>query len=125
MRRKAVRITLLSLLALSSLVFIFESDILPGISTQRPSRGILWIIQEVIKHIKEDYVEEPDPSLTMEGAFKGLVNSLDEFSSYLTKESVSKRQILENGILYDIGIILYKKYRSFSVVIGRTTSIFK
>jgi len=89
MRRKTVRFTLFFLLAAASLFFLFESDILPGLSTQRPSRGILWIVQEVVKHIKEDYVDEPDPSRTMEGAFKGMVNSLDESSSYLTKDAVT------------------------------------
>jgi len=118
MRRKTVRFTLLFLLAVASLFFLFESDILPGLSTQRPTRGILWIVQEVVKHIKEDYVDEPDPSRTMEGAFKGMVNSLDESSSYLTKEAVTKHQQMEAGDLKDVGIILYKKYRSFPVVMG-------
>jgi C-terminal peptidase prc len=118
MRRKTVRITLLFLLVAASLFFLFESDILPGLSTQRPTRGILWIVREVVNHIKEDYVDEPDPSRTMEGAFKGLVNSLDESSSYLTREAVSKRQQMEAGDLKDVGIILYKKYRTFPVVIG-------
>lgn len=118
MRRKTIRITLLFLLAASSLFFLFESDILPGLSTQRPAKGILWIVQEVVNHIKDEYVDEPDPSRTMEGAFKGLVNSLDESSSYLTKDAVSKHQQMEDGNLKDVGIILYKKYRTFPVVIG-------
>ncbi|MFC2160184.1 S41 family peptidase [Acidobacteriota bacterium] len=118
MRQKTVRVTLLFLLAAASLFFLFESDILPGLSTQRPSRGILWIVQEVVKHIQEDYVDEPDPSRTMEGAFKGIVNSLDESSSYLTKDAVVKHQQMESGHLKDVGIILYKKYRTFPVVIG-------
>lgn len=118
MRRKTIRFTLLFLLAAASLFFLFESDILPGLSTQRPSKGILWIVQEVVKHIKEDYVDEPDPTKTMEGAFKGMVNSLDESSSYLTKDAVSKHQEMEGGDLKGVGIILYKKYRTFPVVIG-------
>ncbi len=118
MSRKTVRITLLFLLVAASLFFLFESDILPGLSTQRPSKGILWIVREVVNHIKGDYVDEPDPSRTMEGAFKGLVNSLDESSSYLTKDAVSKRQQMETGDLKGVGIILYKKYRTFPVVMG-------
>lgn len=118
MRRKTVRFTLLFLLAAASLFFLFESDILPGLSTQRPSKGILWIVQEVVNHIKEDYVDEPDPSKTMEGAFKGMVNSLDESSSYLTKDAVSKHQQMEVGDLKEVGIILYKKYKTFPVVMG-------
>ncbi len=118
MNRKTVRITLLFLLVASSLFFLFESDILPGLSTQRPAKGVIWIVQEVVNHIKDDYVDKPDPSGTMEGAFKGLVNSLDESSSYLTKDAVSKRQQMEEGNLKDVGIILYKKYRTFPVVMG-------
>lgn len=118
MRRKTVRFSLLFLLAVVSLFFLFASDILPGKSNQRPSKGALWMIQEVVRHIKEDYVDEPDPSSTMEGAFKGLVNSLDTSSSYLTKEAVSKRRQMEAGPLKDVGIILFKQYRTFPVVIG-------
>ncbi len=118
MKRKTIRITLLFLLAASSLFFLFESDILPGLSTQRPAKGTLGIVREVVNHIKDDYVDEPDPSGTMEGAFKGLVNSLDASSSYLTKEAVSKHKQMEDGNLKDVGIILYKKYRTFPVVIG-------
>lgn len=118
MRNKNTRFILLVLLALSSIFFVLESDILPGLSAQRPARGILWIIQEVVKHIKEDYVEAADPSLTMEGAYKGLVNSLDENSSYLTKEGVARHQHQGDTDLQDVGIVLYKKYRTFSVVVG-------
>ncbi len=118
MRQNTIRFTLLFILAAVSLFFIFESDILPGLSNQRPTKGILWIVQEVVKHIKDDYVDEPDPSRTMEGAFKGMVNSLDEFSSYLTKDAVFKHQQIEAGDLKDVGIILYKKYRTFPVVMG-------
>ncbi len=118
MRQKTVRYTLIILLASVSLFFLFENDILPGLSIQKPRKGILWIVQQVVRHIKDDYVDEADPSRTMEGAFKGMVNSLDEFSSYLTKDAVSKHQQIEDGDLNDIGIILYKKYRTFPVVMG-------
>ena len=118
MKRIRIRILLITLLVLSSIFFIFQSDILSGLSSQRTPRGVLWIIEEVVRHIKEDYLVEPDPSQTMEGAFKGLVNSLDEFSSYLTRDAVDKYRQREDADLNDIGIVLYKKFRTFPVVIG-------
>jgi carboxyl-terminal processing protease len=118
MKRKRIRIVLFTLLALSSIFFVSQSDILSGLSTQRAPRGVLWIIEEVVRHIKEDYLVKPDPSQTMEGAFQGLVNSLDEFSSYLTKEAVAKYHQREDADLFDIGIVLYKKFQTFPVVVG-------
>lgn len=118
MRRKQIRITLLAMLAVASLFFIIESRFLPGLSQQRSGKGILWIVQEAIKIIKDDYVEAVDPKRTMDGAYRGLVDSLDEYSSYLNEEIADKYLQNNKGNHYGVGLVLYKKFRTFPVVIG-------
>ena len=118
MRRKSIRLVLLVILAVTSLSFLIESRLLPGLSQQRSVKGVLWIIQEAIKIIKDDYVEQPDPSRTMDGAYRGLVDSLDEFSTYLDTEMAARHRQSIDGNPFGVGLVLYKKFRTFPVVIG-------
>lgn len=118
MRKKQIRIALLAILAVASLFFLIESRLLPGLSQQREGRGVLWIIQEAIRFIRNDYVETVDPRRTMDGAYRGLVDSLDESSTYLNAEMAAKHLRSLDGDPYGVGLVLYKKFRTFPVVIG-------
>ncbi|MFQ5721869.1 MAG: S41 family peptidase, partial [Candidatus Aminicenantales bacterium] len=68
--------------------------------------------------IRNHYVEEPNPSRTMEGAFKGLVDSLDVLSSYLDQEAAIRYRQQSQHRLYEPGLILYKSYGSFPQVLA-------
>ena len=118
MIKKRAKIILLSGLVVVSLFFLLEKNFLPGISTKSPSSKNLQFLGTVINLIKNHYIEEPNPLKTMEGAFKGLVDSLDILSSYLDKESAIKYKYQKEERLNETGIILYKKYGSFPQVIG-------
>ncbi|GAI07722.1 unnamed protein product, partial [marine sediment metagenome] len=113
MIKKRAKIILLSVLVVVSLFFLLEKNFLPGISTKSPSSKNLQFLGIVIDLIKNHYIEEPNPLKTMEGAFKGLVDSLDILSSYLDKESAIKYKYQKEERLKETGIILYKKYGSF------------
>ncbi|MGB9893919.1 MAG: S41 family peptidase, partial [Candidatus Saccharicenans sp.] len=73
------------------------------------------LINTVMGLIKTDYLEEPNPVRTTEGAFRGLVNSLDPLSAYLDKELASRYLNRQNSAK-SAGLILYKKYGLFPVV---------
>jgi len=118
MLKKRAHIILLSAVALVFLFLLLEKNILPGFSSKSPPPKDLQIIGAVINLIKNHYVEEPDPSKTMEGAFKGLVDSLDILSSYLDKEIALKYELQNKNALRATGIILYKRYGTFPQVIG-------
>lgn len=47
------------------------------------------ILESVLQHIQNDYVDEPDLAKVRSGALRGLVGGLDPYSSYLTPEQVS------------------------------------
>jgi carboxyl-terminal processing protease len=48
----------------------------------------LRIFESVLKHIQDDYVDEPDLAKVRAGALRGLAYGLDPYSTYLTTEQV-------------------------------------
>ncbi|HMT08593.1 MAG TPA: S41 family peptidase [Pyrinomonadaceae bacterium] len=49
----------------------------------------LRIVESVLQHIQNDYVDEPDMDKVRVGGLRGLANGLDPYSSYLTPEQVA------------------------------------
>ena len=112
------RIFLFTLLGAVSVFFILEGNLLKNPNTLLESDNSFIILARAINLIRSEYVEEPAPGKTMEGAFKGLVNSLDIRSSYLDEKSKEKFKRLNGTPAYETGLVLYKTYNSFPVVIG-------
>ncbi|MDM7995719.1 MAG: S41 family peptidase [Acidobacteriota bacterium] len=76
----------------------------------------LSVFINVIKRINADYVEAPDMSRVQEGAMRGLLNALDPYSSFLSKEQYAeylKRK--ENGQA-GVGLVLSKRSDMIYVV---------
>src|ERR671932_2039686 len=48
----------------------------------------LRIFESVLKHIQNDYVDEPDLNKVRAGALRGLAYGLDPYSTYLTVDQV-------------------------------------
>ena len=53
----------------------------------------LSVFMDALRKINEDYVEAPDMSKVQEGAMRGLIDALDPYSSFLTKEQA---QLIES-----------------------------
>ncbi|HYK87823.1 MAG TPA: S41 family peptidase [Acidobacteriota bacterium] len=56
----------------------------------------LSVFMDALKRINDDYVESPDMSKVQEGAMRGLLDALDPYSSFLTKEqfqALEKRRV--------------------------------
>jgi carboxyl-terminal processing protease len=69
----------------------------------------LQVFMDALKKIKDDYVEAPDMNKVQEGAMRGLIEALDPYSSFLTKEQVAaieKRKANGNG---GVGLMLSKR----------------
>ena len=62
----------------------------------------LRIFESVLRHIQDDYVDEPDLNKVRAGALRGLAYGLDPYSTYLTTEQVkgfkAGGQNSQNGI---------------------------
>src|SRR5947209_20274244 len=48
----------------------------------------LRIFESVLKHIQDDYVDEPDLNKVRAGALRGLAYGLDPYSTYLNADQV-------------------------------------
>lgn len=55
------------------------------------------IVESVLQHIENDYVDKPDLDKVRYGALRGLVGGLDPYSSYLTPEQVAAYSSKANG----------------------------
>src|SRR5580692_1819920 len=73
------------------------------------------VYSEVLRHIQTDYVEEPNINAVTNGALRGLLESLDADSSYLTAEDY-KAYKADKGGKAQVGINVSKRYGYASVV---------
>jgi len=73
------------------------------------------VYSEVLSHIQSDYVEEPNiPSVT-NGALRGLAESLDSESGYLSPEENKSYKTLKGGKA-QVGINVSKRYGYATIV---------
>ncbi|MDQ4123716.1 MAG: S41 family peptidase [Acidobacteriota bacterium] len=63
----------------------------------------LRIFENVLRHIQEDYVDEPNLEKVRAGAMRGLTKGLDPYSSYLTPEQVRDYQAKKSNGRAGIG----------------------
>lgn len=117
MSPKRARIIASTALAAILVIFLFEKMI-PGISSRQSSSESFELLGNVVLLARDHYIEEPKADLTVKGALKGLVDSLDALSCYLDKESALRYSRPHDPYLNDTGMILYKRYGSFPQVIG-------
>src|SRR5437762_8217444 len=62
-----------------------------GTRAQQPANdpvGQQKIFESVLRHIQDDYVDEPNMEKVRAGALRGLAYCLDPYSTYLTPEQV-------------------------------------
>jgi len=77
----------------------------------------LSVFSEVLQHIQQDYVEEPNLPLVTSGALHGLLESLDPLSSYLSpREYAEYKRKVQNGSKGDVGVALSKRFGYIIVV---------
>ena len=112
MRSQRVRLVLFSTGLALCLFFVLERSFLPGIPPQKPIYKGFDLLGTVTRLVKDDYIEERNPDQTMEGAYRGLVDSLDPVSSYFGRD-VSAKYLKRGAAWADVGIVLFK--RSFGL----------
>jgi carboxyl-terminal processing protease len=76
----------------------------------------LSVFINVIKRINADYVESPDMSRVQEGAMQGLLNALDPYCSFLSKEQYAEIQKRKANGQAGIGVVLSKRSDMIYVV---------
>jgi carboxyl-terminal processing protease len=116
--KKLNLILLVIVLALYSFLLFYNKGIIsarPAPATERPFEPL----SSVLRLIRSEYIEERNPLETMDGALRGLVNSLDPLSGYLSEKATHLylEQQKENTF-YDVGLLLMKRYGFFPLVVG-------
>jgi carboxyl-terminal processing protease len=112
------RLAKISIVTLSVVVFLYVGlgYVLGRASDDKTYRS-LGVFGEVLQHIQEDYVDEPDMTLVTAGALHGLLESLDPKSGYLSpREYADYRDRVKNMQHGDAGMTISKRYGYIVVV---------
>ncbi len=112
------KVLLLTVLIAVVLFFFIPKKFLPNISQKPSPDENLRLLKGVANLIKDYYVEEPNALKTMKGAIRGLIGPLDPLSSYLDAQTVKKHKNPGSAELMETGIIVYKKFGTYPVIIG-------
>lgn len=70
----------------------------------------LSVFQDVVTHVMNSYVEQPEMDEVMDGAIRGMMDALDPDSCYLTPEEYAAFAAPEAVPKADIGIEVTKRY---------------
>ncbi len=93
------------LIALYGLSAIFYGKVVAGNEAYKE----LGVFIDVFNRVKSDYVEVPNMNTVQEGAMRGLIDALDPYCSFLSREqydSLQKRKASGNA---GLGIVLSKR----------------
>jgi carboxyl-terminal processing protease len=112
------RLARISVVALSILVFLYVGlGFVLGKTNDDKSYRSLSVFGEVLQHIQEDYVDEPNMAVVTAGALHGLLESLDAQSGYLSPREYSdyrdRTKTAQHG---EAGMTISKRYGYIVVV---------
>jgi carboxyl-terminal processing protease len=100
------------LLIVLSAVFVFYAVVggLLGREAEKDgSYSQLSVFSEVLSKIRSSYVEDPNLTEVMQGALRGLLESLDPYSTYLSPDEFSRFKKHKTNGSGDIGVELSKE----------------
>ncbi len=112
------RQTRIVVVAISVLVFGYVAfGYVLGQAASEPAYRSLTVFSEVLLHIQQDYVEEPDLRSVTAGALHGLLEALDPYSSYMSPAEYAEfKKKQQSGALGQAGIALSKRFGYIAVV---------
>ncbi len=102
--------------AAAAVFFVLQMGFLSRGHAGTAGRGF-ELLDTLISHIRNDYLDERDPVATAEGTYRGLVNSLDPLSAYLPKDLVAA-YTARTGQEAEPGLVVLKRYASFPQVVA-------
>jgi carboxyl-terminal processing protease len=112
------RLARISIVTLSVVVFLYVGlGYVLGKTTDDKSYRSLSVFGEVLQHIQEDYVDDPNMAVVTAGAMHGLLESLDPMSGYLSpREYADYRERMKNANHGEIGMTVSKRYGYIVIV---------
>jgi carboxyl-terminal processing protease len=112
------RLARISIVTLSVIIFLYVGlGYVLGKTTDDKSYRSLSVFGEVLQHIQEDYVDEPNMTVVTAGALHGLLESLDPQSGYLSaREYADYRERMKNAQHGEAGMTISKRYGYIVIV---------
>jgi carboxyl-terminal processing protease len=112
------RLARISVVTLSIIVFLYVGlGYVLGKTNDDKSYRSLGVFGEVLQHIQEDYVDEPNMAVVTAGAMHGLLESLDPLSGYLSpREYADYRDRTKSSQHAEAGMTISKRYGYIVVV---------
>jgi carboxyl-terminal processing protease len=115
-RERTVWIVVTAVLAVVIVLLTFTPRVLAG-NREAETQGQLNKFYEVFRFVQDNYVDEVDPGVLVDGALKGLFQSLgDPHSAYLTAEEMRDLDDTTTGRFGGVGLIISKVDRGVEVV---------
>jgi carboxyl-terminal processing protease len=114
-RKKILFIWLLIFTVASTGIFIGRWSV-TSVSAEGEGYEELKTFTEVMSMVKKYYVEEVKPKDLIYGAIKGMLNSLDPHSSFMTPESYKEMQVETKGEFGGLGIQIGMKENVLTVI---------
>src|SRR6266849_7475379 len=112
------RLARVSIVTLSVVIFLYVGlGYVLGKTTDDKSYRSLSVFSEVLQHIQEDYVDDPNMAVVTAGAMHGLLESLDPLSGYLSpREYADYRDRTKTAQHGEAGMTISKRYGYVIVV---------
>jgi carboxyl-terminal processing protease len=114
------RLARISIVTLSIIVFLYVGlGYVLGKTNDDKDKSYrpLGVFGEVLEHIQEDYVDEPNMAVVTSGAMHGLLESLDPLSGYLSpREYADYRDRMKSSQHAEAGMTISKRYGYIVVV---------
>src|SRR3984885_187538 len=112
------RLARISVVTLSIIVFLYIGlGYVLGKTNDDKSYRSLGVFGEVLQHIQEDYVDEPNMTVVTNGAMRGLLESLDPLSGYLSpREYADYRDRMKSTQHAEAGMTISKRFGYIVVV---------
>src|SRR5918993_1387354 len=99
-------------------LYAVAGGLLSGTAQQQNDPGAqLRIFESVLRHIQDDYVDDPDMGKVRAGALRGLAYGLDPYSTYLTMDQVRDYRTSTGSAQVGVGAEL-SQFSSYLYVIA-------
>jgi len=116
---KRIKLIFLLFLLFLNVLILFQKGIITAGPAASPAEKPFEPLLSVFRLVRSEYIEEKDPFQTMDGALRGLVNSLDPLSGYLSRTATSLYlEQQKDTYLYETGLLVMKRYGFFPMVVG-------
>ncbi len=113
-KRSVIKITAVTLCVAAGSLLAWNYSLVTA--TTQDTYESLEAFSNVLNLVQENYVEEVDSQKAIEGAIRGMLNTLDPHSSYMKPDDFKELQVETQGSFTGIGIEITMKDNILTVV---------